>query len=205
MNILYITSEAAPFCKTGGLADVLGSLPPAMAAEGDRVSVLLPLYGQIAQRWREKMNFRCYIYVDLGWRHEYCGLFSLYDRGVTWYFVDNEKYFRRGRLYGEFDDGERFAFFSKAVVDLLPSLDWMPDILHCNDWQTALAPVFLREFYQGLPLYDRVKTVFSIHNVAFQGQFSDTVMEDILGVAHIPAAASQLRCGHAPSVFAFQH
>ena len=115
MNILYITSEAAPFCKTGGLADVLGSLPPAVAAEGDRVFVLLPLYGQIAQRWREKMNFRCYIYVDLGWRHEYCGLFSLEFRGVAWYFVDNERYFRRRSLYGDMDDGERFAFFSKAA------------------------------------------------------------------------------------------
>ena len=119
MNILYITSEAAPFCKTGGLADVLGSLPPAVAAEGDRVSVLLPLYGQIAQRWREKMNFRCYIYVDLGWRHEYCGLFSLEYRGVTWYFVDNERYFRRRSLYGDMDDGERFAFFSRAILEML--------------------------------------------------------------------------------------
>ena len=140
MRVLYVTSEAYPFCKTGGLADVAGSLPPALAAEGVETAVILPLYDKIGPQWREKMTFRRYIYVDLGWRHEYCGLFSLYDRGVTWYFVDNEKYFRRGRLYGEFDDGERFAFFSKAVVDLLPSLDWMPDILHCNDWQTALVP-----------------------------------------------------------------
>ena len=145
MNILYITSEAAPFCKTGGLADVLGSLPPAVAAEGDRVSVLLPLYGQIAQRWREKMNFRCYIYVDLGWRHEYCGLFSLEYRGVTWYFVDNERYFRRRSLYGDMDDGERFAFFSKAAAALLPHLAEYPNVVHCNDWQTALVPVYLRD------------------------------------------------------------
>ena len=143
MNILYITSEAAPFCKTGGLADVLGSLPPAVAAEGDHTAVLLPLYSQIAQRWREKMNFRCYIYVDLGWRHEYCGLFSLEYRGVTWYLADNERYFRRRGLYGDMDDGERFAFFSKAAVALLPHLAEYPNVVHCNDWQTALVPVFL--------------------------------------------------------------
>lgn len=132
MNILYITSEAAPFCKTGGLADVLGQPAPAVAAEGDRVFVLLPLYGQIAQRWREKMNFRCYIYVDLGWRHEYCGLFSLEYRGVTWYFVDNERYFRRRSLYGDMDDGERFAFFSKAAEALLPHLAEYPNVIHCT-------------------------------------------------------------------------
>ena len=135
-------------------------------------------------------------YVSLGWRNEYCGLEKLESDGVTYMFIDNERYFARGYPYGFFDDGERFAFFSKAITESLQHLPagFECDILHCNDWQTALAPVFLREFYQGLPLYDRVKTVFSIHNVAFQGQFSDTVMEDILGVAHIPAAASQLRC-----------
>ena len=114
MKLLYVTSEAYPFCKTGGLADVASSLPPALAAEGVETAVILPLYDKIGPQWREKMTFRRYIYVDLGWRHEYCGLFSLYDRGVTWYFVDNEKYFRRGRLYGEFDDGERFAFFQQG-------------------------------------------------------------------------------------------
>ena len=135
-------------------------------------------------------------YVSLGWRNEYCGLEKLEHDGVTYMFIDNERYFARDYPYGFFDDGERFAFFSKAITESLQHLPagFECDILHCNDWQTAMAPVFLREFYQGLPLYDRVKTVFSIHNVAFQGQFSDTVMEDILGVAHIPAAASQLRC-----------
>ena len=134
--------------------------------------------------------------MSLGWRNEYCGLEKLERDGVTYMFVDNERYFARDYPYGFFDDGERFAFFSKAITESLQHLPagFECDILHCNDWQTALAPVFLREFYQGLPLYDRVKTVFSIHNVAFQGQFSDTVMEDILGVAHIPAAATQLRC-----------
>ena len=143
MRVRYVTSEAYPFCKTGGLADVAGSLPPALARSGGEAAVILPLYDRIGEQWRRQMTFRRYIYVDLGWRHEYCGLFSLERQGVTWYFVDNEKYFRRGRLYGEFDDGERFAFFSHAVIDLLPSLDWMPDVLHCNDWQTALVPIYL--------------------------------------------------------------
>ena len=116
MDILYVTSEAAPFCKTGGLADVLGSLPPAVAAGGDRAAVILPLYGQVSDAWREKMRWHGYTYVDLAWRHEYCGLFSLEYRGVVWYFLDNERYFRRGALYGQMDDGERFAFFSKAVA-----------------------------------------------------------------------------------------
>ena len=176
MNILYITSEAAPFCKTGGLADVLGSLPPAVAAEGDRVSVLLPLYGQIAQRWREKMNFRCYIYVDLGWRHEYCGLFSLEYRGVTWYFVDNERYFRRRSLYGDMDDGERFAFFSKAAAALLPHLAEYPNVVHCNDWQTALVPVYLRDAGNDLPV------VFTIHNIEYQGKYGPETVEDLFGL-----------------------
>ena len=176
MNILYITSEAAPFCKTGGLADVLGSLPPAVAAEGDRVSVLLPLYGQIAQRWREKMNFRCYIYVDLGWRHEYCGLFSLEYRGVTWYFVDNERYFRRRSLYGDMDDGERFAFFSKAAAALLPHLAEYPNVVHCNDWQTALVPVYLRDAGNDLPV------VFTIHNIEYQGRYGRETVEDLFGL-----------------------
>ena len=145
MKILYVSSEAFPFCKTGGLADVAGSLPPALARCGDEVAAILPLYGQIGRQWRDQMTFRRYIYVDLGWRHQYCGLFSLVRDGVTWYFVDNEHYFCRDRLYGEFDDGERFAFFCKAVIDLLPSLDWMPDILHCNDWQTALVPIYLKD------------------------------------------------------------
>ena len=144
MDILYVTSEAAPFCKTGGLADVLGSLPPAVAAGGDRAAVILPLYGQVSDAWREKMRWHGYTYVDLAWRHEYCGLFSLEYRGVVWYFLDNERYFRRGALYGQMDDGERFAFFSKAVVSVLPMLEWRPEVIHCNDWQTALVPIYLK-------------------------------------------------------------
>ena len=196
MQIVFASAECAPFVKTGGLGDVAGSLPAALVRAGAEVIVMVPKYATIKEEYKAQMEHFADFYVSLGWRNEYCGLEKLEHDGVTYMFVDNERYFARDYPYGFFDDGERFAFFSKAITESLQHLPagFECDILHCNDWQTALAPVFLREFYQGLPLYDRVKTVFSIHNVAFQGQFSDTVMEDILGVAHIPAAASQLRC-----------
>lgn len=196
MQIVFASAECAPFVKTGGLGDVAGSLPAALVRAGAEVIVMVPKYATIKDEYKAQMEHFADFYVSLGWRNEYCGLEKLEHDGVTYLFVDNERYFARDYPYGFFDDGERFAFFSKAITESLQHLPagFECDILHCNDWQTALAPVFLREFYQGLPLYDRVKTVFSIHNVAFQGQFSDTVMEDILGVAHIPAAASQLRC-----------
>lgn len=196
MQIVFASAECAPFVKTGGLGDVAGSLPAALVRAGAEVIVMVPKYATIKDEYKAQMEHFSDFYVSLGWRNEYCGLEKLEHDGVTYMFIDNERYFARDYPYGFFDDGERFAFFSKAITESLQHLPegFECDILHCNDWQTALAPVFLREFYQGLPLYDRVKTVFSIHNVAFQGQFSDTVMEDILGVAHIPAAATQLRC-----------
>lgn len=196
MQIVFASAECAPFVKTGGLGDVAGSLPAALVRAGAEVIVMVPKYATIKDEYKAQMEHFSDFYVSLGWRNEYCGLEKLEHDGVTYMFIDNERYFARDYPYSFFDDGERFAFFSKAITESLQHLPagFECDILHCNDWQTALAPVFLREFYQGLPLYDRVKTVFSIHNVAFQGQFSDTVMEDILGVAHIPAAASQLRC-----------
>lgn len=196
MQIVFASAECAPFVKTGGLGDVAGSLPAALVCAGAEVIVMVPKYATIKDEYKAQMEHFADFYVSLSWRNEYCGLEKLEHDGVTYMFVDNEHYFARDYPYGFFDDGERFAFFSKAITESLQHLPegFECDILHCNDWQTALAPVFLREFYQGLPLYDRVKTVFSIHNVAFQGQFSDTVMEDILGVAHIPAAATQLRC-----------
>ncbi len=196
MQIVFASAECAPFVKTGGLGDVAGSLPAALVRAGAEVIVMVPKYATIKNEYKAQMEHFSDFYVSLGWRNEYCGLEKLEHDGVTYMFIDNERYFARDYPYGFFDDGERFAFFSKAITESLQHLPagFECDILHCNDWQTALAPVFLREFYQGLPLYDRVKTVFSIHNVAFQGQFSDTVMEDILGVAHIPAAALQLRC-----------
>ncbi len=182
MNILYVTGEAAPFCKTGGLADVSGSLPVALAARGQHVAVILPLYDTISRQWRHQMTFRRYIYVDLAWRHEYCGLFSLKHRGVTWYFVDNEHYFARGRLYGERDDGERFGFFSRAVMELLPLLDEMPDVIHCNDWQTALVPVYRQDLTGRWDALSGIRTVFTIHNIEYQGKFGPETVDDLFGL-----------------------
>ena len=182
MNILYVTGEAAPFCKTGGLADVSGSLPVALAARGQHVAVILPLYDTISRQWRHQMTFRRYIYVDLAWRHEYCGLFSLKHRGVTWYFVDNEHYFARGRLYGERDDGERFGFFSRAVMELLPLLVEMPDVIHCNDWQTALVPVYRQDLTGRWDALSGIRTVFTIHNIEYQGKFGPETVDDLFGL-----------------------
>ena len=197
MHILFASAEAAPFVKTGGLGDVAGSLPAALNQAGAETIVMVPLYNTIPQKFKDQMEFITSFYVSLGWRNEYCGLLRLVHNGVTYMFIDNQRYFGRDYPYGFFDDGERFAFFSKAICESIQHLPdgFAPDILHCNDWHTALAPVFLREFYQGLPLYENIKTVFSIHNIAFQGQFSAKVLEDICGMAHIPAAAFQLTCG----------
>lgn len=182
MNILFAASEAAPFCKTGGLADVAGSLPVALSELGEQVAVILPLYGQIDSHWRQQMTYRKYIYVDLAWRHEYCGLFSMEYRGVTWYFVDNEKYFCRQTLYGEFDDGERFAFFCRAVAQLLPHLDHMPQVVHCNDWQTALLPVYIKDFACSTESYRGVRSVYTVHNIEYQGWLPADTVEDLLGL-----------------------
>ena len=176
MNILFITSEAEPFCKTGGLADVAGSLPVALAASGQRTAVLLPLYDTIAQSWRDQMTRVWEGYTDLAWRHEPCALWKLERRGVTWYFVQSEHYFRRGRLYGEYDDGERFAFFCRAAAQLTDVLPEKPDVVHCNDWQTALVPVYLRELGRG------AASVFTIHNIEYQGQFDRNILGDVLGL-----------------------
>lgn len=200
LHIAFASAEAEPFVKTGGLGDVAGSLPHALKAAGADVVVFVPRYDTIAQEYKDRMEHLCDFYVPLGWRNEYCGLERLNHEGVDYLFVDNERYFSRGYPYGFFDDGERFAYFSKAIVEALQYLphtldNYTCDVLHCNDWHTAMAPVFLREFYQALPLYQNVKTVFSIHNIAFQGQYSAKVLNDILGLAHIPAAAFQLTCG----------
>ena len=200
LHIAFASAEAAPFVKTGGLGDVAGSLPHALKAAGADVVVFVPKYDTIAQEYKDRMEHLCDFYVPLGWRNEYCGLERLNHEGVDYLFVDNERYFSRGYPYGFFDDGERFAYFSKAIVEALQYLPHTLDnftcnVLHCNDWHTAMAPVFLREFYQALPLYQNVKTVFSIHNIAFQGQYSAKVLNDILGLAHIPAATFQLTCG----------
>ena len=182
MNILYVTSEAVPFCKTGGLADVAGSLPPSLAANGDRVSVILPLYETVKDKWGEKLHFERWTNVRLAWREVYCGLFSFEYEGVTWYFVDNESYFHRSDLYGYYDDGERFAFFSRAVTELLRSLPEKPDVVHCNDWQSALVPVYIRDEAVRDDFYRSIRTVITVHNIEYQGRFGRETVEDLFGL-----------------------
>lgn len=182
MNILYTTSEAAPFCKTGGLADVAGSLPIALAAEGADVSVILPLYQSVKAKYGEKLQFVCYDYVSLGWRNCYCGLFTIKQDGVTWYFIDNEQYFDRPTLYGHIDDGERFGFFSRAVVEMLAHLHVWPDVIHCNDWQSALVPVYLSDMGVREEKYRTIATSLSIHNIEYQGKYNAYSMGELFGL-----------------------
>ena len=182
MNILYVTSEAVPFCKTGGLADVAGSLPQALAKNGDTVSVIMPLYERIVENWGERLQFERYMYVDLAWRHAYAGLFSIEDGDVKYYFVDNEQYFKRSELYGYYDDGERFGFFSRAVVSLLPGFEEKFDVVHCNDWQSALVSVYIRDEAVRNDYYKDIKTVLTIHNIEYQGRYGRETLEDLFGL-----------------------
>lgn len=182
MNILYVSSEVSPFAKTGGLGDVMGALPKAVAAQKHQTRVMLPLYSCVSGEWRAQMRFVKYIYVPLAWRNLYCGLFELEKDGVIYYFLDNEYYFRRGDIYGSFDDGERFAFFSRAVVSLLTELDWVPDVVHCNDWQTALVPVYMRVLYPDVEPYSNIKTVFTIHNIEYQGRYEQYLLGSVFGL-----------------------
>ena len=184
MKILYAASEAVPFCKTGGLADVAGSLPAALAAQGAEVAVVLPLYQKVKEKFGDRLSFECYDYVDLAWRHSYCGLFSLEQDGVTWYFLDNEQYFNRPELYGYMDDGERFGFFSRAVVRMLPHLKFWPEVIHCNDWQTALVPIYLKDDGVREERFRSIRTVLSIHNIEYQGRYGRQTLGDLFGLDH---------------------
>ncbi len=182
MKILFASPEVVPFIKTGGLADVAGSLPKTLAQEGHEVKVILPLYEGISEEWRVQMTFVKYFNVTLAWRQVYCGIFELEREGVTYWFVDNEYYFKRWQLYGHFDDCERYAYFSRAVIETPGQLDWSPDIIHCNDWQTALVPVYLLEEKYRIPQLAHAKSVFTIHNIEYQGRYSDQVLQDVLGL-----------------------
>ncbi len=195
LNVLFAAFEAAPFMKTGGLGDVAGSLPQALKKAGCEIRVMIPKFKTMPEKYKEQLTHVTNFFVPLGWRNLYVGIETLVHRGVTYYFVDNEYYFGRDRAYGYFDDGERIAYFSKAICESLKYLpDFKCDILHCNDWHTALSTVFLREFYHNDdPLYEQVKTVFTVHNLKFQGQMSDMVLGDILGLYGIKNAEDQLR------------
>lgn len=182
MKILFVASEARPFIASGGLADVAGSLPRALCESGNECRVVIPLYKRILPEMRERMEFVRNFNVPLAWRNQYCGVFKARYQGVAYYFLDNEYYFNRDNLYGYYDDAERFAFFSKAAVELLNCIDYEPDIIHANDWHTAMVPVYLNIFYRDIPKYSNIRTVFTIHNIQYQGQYGMEIAWDVLGV-----------------------
>ena len=182
MKILFATSEALPFAMSGGLADVSGALPKALRRRLVGCRVVMPLYSTIKPELREKMTFVGSITVPVSWRRQYCGIFEAHMDGVIYYLIDNEYYFKRDMLYGHYDDAERFAFFSRAVLEILPYIDFKPDIIHCNDWQTAMVPVYLNEYYKADPLYTDIKTVFTIHNIQYQGKYGMELYNDLLGL-----------------------
>ena len=185
-KILFVGAEAMPFAATGGLGDVLGSLPAAIKAAGKKnvdVRVIMPLYSVITQDWRSKMREEAVFEVQLSWRRKYCGIFSLEKEGVVYYFVDNEYYFKRRGLYGEYDDGERYAFFCMAVMEFLCRSEWKPDILHAHDWQAALSIVYLNRKYRLVKGFYDIKTVFTIHNIEYQGKYDFAILGDVFGLS----------------------
>jgi len=182
MNILFVTAEAAPFIKIGGLGDVSYALPQALQEAGDTVAVVLPLYQNIKERYKDSLQFCATFSVPLSWRQAYCGVFCTKVSDVTYYFIDNEYYFKRDTVYGHYDDGERFAFFDKAVLEMLQHISFVPDLIHLNDWQCALVPVFLNAFYRNIDMYRYMKTVFTIHNIEYQGKVDYSFLDEVLGL-----------------------
>lgn len=182
LSVLFVTAEAFPFAGTGGLGEVAGSLPKALNGVGADVRVIMPLYGSVAQKYRDAMTFVSYIRVAVGWRNQYCGLLKLENDGVITYFIDNEYYFKRDTIYGQFDDGERFAFFARAVLDVMPLLDFKPDIIHSNDHATALVPFYYATEYYGMYGYGGIKNVFTIHNLEYQGCYPPFILGDVFGI-----------------------
>ena len=182
-KILFVGAEAMPFAATGGLGDVMGSLPAALSATGEAdVAVVLPLYAAINEKWRAQMKEEVIFTVSLSWREQYCGVYSLVKDGVKYYFIDNEYYFKRPALYGFFDDGERYAYFCKAIPEVMRHLNYYPDILHAHDWQAALSVVYLNRFYRQLPEFKNIKTVFTIHNIEYQGKYDFSILGDVFAL-----------------------
>ena len=181
MKVLYAASEALPFAASGGLADVAGSLPAALRKRVIGARVVMPLYADIPEELRREMTFITHITVPVAWRRQYCGIFEAKVNGVIYYLIDNEYYFKRSPLYGYYDDGERFAFFSRAVLDIIQYIGWKPDIIHCNDWQTALVPVYYSQMYAQSPGYENIKTVFTIHNIQYQGVYGMDIIPEVVG------------------------
>lgn len=181
MKVLFAASEAYPFAMTGGLADVAGALPKALRKRLVGCRVVIPLYECVPAELREKMQFITSITVPVAWRRQYCGIFEAHIDGVIYYLIDNQYYFKRQGLYGHYDDAERFAFFSRAVLEMIPHIGFIPDVIHCNDWQTSLIPTFLDYFYRGIEEYKNIKTVLTIHNIQYQGKYGKELIPDVLG------------------------
>jgi starch synthase len=181
MRVLMVASEADPFIKTGGLGDVIGALPQALNKEEVEIRVILPKYKNMNYRFSKNLEFIKYFFVDVGWRRQYCGIFNCIYKDVEYYFIDNEYYFNRDNLYGYYDDAERFIFFNKAVLEFVREMNWIPDIIHCNDWQTGMIPVIYKFEYENKDMYTNIKTFFSIHNLLFQGTFSPEILPELLG------------------------
>ena len=181
MKILFAASEASPFFVADGPGVMTGGLPPALRRRQAEIRAVLPLYEDLSGEWREKLVFITSFVVPVGWRSQYCGLFELTWQDMTWYFLDNEYYFKRAGLYGFYDDGERFAFFSRAVLETLFHVDFAPDIVHCNDWQTALVPVYLNLYYRNIEKFASIKTVFTIHDIRRQCTYGSETLEETLG------------------------
>lgn len=195
MKILFAASECVPFIKTGGLADVVGALSPVLAQRGEDVRVILPLYSAIPEKWQSQMKLECEFEVELCWRRQYCGIKSLEYQGVIFYFVDNQFYFGRSYIYGlGGDEYERFGFFSRAVIDALSHLNWQPDVIHCNDWQTGMVPALLKIQYAHFPFYQDIKTIYTIHNLQYQGVFSIKDVQDTLGLGDSLFTSDKLEC-----------
>ena len=182
MKVLYAASEALPFAASGGLADVAGSLPQALRKRLIGCRVVMPLYSTIKQELKDTMKFITNISVPVAWRRQYCGIFEAKYGGVTYYLIDNEYYFKRDGLYGYYDDAERFAFFSRAILEIIPHIDFKPDVIHCNDWQTALTPLYYSTIYATQPGYENIKTVFTIHNIQYQGVYGKELIDNVVGL-----------------------
>lgn len=183
MKVLYVASEANPWIASGGLGDVAGSLPIALRKRLIGCRVVLPLYDSIKQEYKDKMTFITSISVPVSWRRQYCGIFEAKLNGVVFYFLDNQYYFKRDGIYGHYDDAERFAFFARAAIEIIPAIEWKPDIIHCNDWQSALTPLYYSCYYANMPGFENIKTVFTIHNIQYQGKYGNELLEDVLGIS----------------------
>ena len=192
MKVLFAASEAHPFIKTGGLGDVMGALPQSLANLGVDARVVIPKYKNIKDELKQNLQFIKWFTVPVGWRNQYCGVFQYKYKDVVYYFIDNEYYFNRDGLYGYYDDGERFAFFNRAVLEFIKEIDWKPDLINCNDWQTGMVPVLLNLEYKNDKFYSKMKTVFSIHNLLFKGNFIPQVLPELFGYDYMPLANGSL-------------